>query len=281
MAQEGASDIANRDIYCQWMSGQYSQSKNFYSYLLSTICPSFLLEYVCNLDGESYLEHPQVNSIQETSMQVLTSGLSYSLASKYQKSLGQVVTSSQGVPIWGDGSTKAMGARIAGYPNPAAPEEGRYVTTQAPGWFKGTSYNKDQNFLAEIEGHRSPGQIADEDLEVLRDKVESRPSHEQLGYSFLEAWSHKQYNLWALKNTTATFEIPLDVTWGTKEKPIGRRYQMMIQNPAGPVPVMMRGYLNRVMHTVDVNGDSSTGSAQTVLDFTHIKTPDFVLPGDK
>ena len=275
-----SEDIAERSIYTHWMSNSYGQSKNFYSYLLSTICPAFLLEYVCNFyEGGSYIEHPQVNSEIEKEVEIMAKSINYSLASRYQKALGQVVTSSRGVPIWGDGNAKGSGARMAGWPNPASPEEGRYIQTEGPPWFKGTQYHKDQNYIAEIEGPRNPEAAADEAFEDFQDVVD-REAAEKPGFDFLEAWSKKQYNLWALKNTNANFEVPLNVAWGGQDFPIGRRYSLKVKNPTGAAPIVMRGYLNRVIHTMDVNADSSTGTAQTTLDFTHIKTPGFVLPGD-
>ena len=99
------------------------------------------------------------------------------------------------------------------------------------------------------------------------------------GSNFYKVWSQKQYYLWALKNTSATFEIPLNVEWGTISKPLGRRYTVAVASTQGGATTMVRGYLNRVIHSVYTNASGNTGLAKTTLEFTHIKTPEFELPG--
>ena len=97
--------------------------------------------------------------------------------------------------------------------------------------------------------------------------------------NFYEVWAQKQYYLWALKNTSAVFTIPLNVDWATKYRPLGERYNIEIENPDGKGVAIIRGYLSRVSHDIATNAQQASGLAQTTLEFSHIKTPGFELPG--
>jgi len=272
-----ADDIAVLMQYKNWMQNSYTGSKNFLNYILSTVCPNFLFEYVCNMDGHSYIQHPQVNGLETEEAEIEALSINFSLAARYQKSIGQVVTFGPGNASWGDGALN-QGLHMGAYPNPPAPDTGKFISTNMPPWFHHTTHFQDFNYIAVTDGHRDPDGVADADLQKLQD-ITDVSGLKDAGSNFYKVWSQKQYYLWALKNTAATFEIPLNVEWGTLNKPLGARYTVAVTSTDGGATKMVRGYLNRVVHHVQTNASGATGLAKTSLEFTHIKTPGFELPG--
>ena len=133
-------------------------------------------------------------------------------------------------------------------------------------------YNKKAKAKAN-EG-RKPEEAAEASMKA---KDDARNAEEYKGYDFLSLWAEKQYRLWALKNTNATVELPLNLEWGKSDaNPIGQRYKVTAKGGDGNNPILFSGYLNRVTHSTAIG--QNEGSAVTILDFTHIKTDNFDLP---
>ena len=276
LSADAGTDIGNFDTYRHWLHNAYVGSKNYLNFILSTVCPSFLFEYVCNMDGYSYMQHPKTNHKEFTEASIQPLSIKFNLASRYQKAIGQVASFGTGTGKHGDGPGSPL--HMGAYPNPPAPETGKFISTSMPGWFNHTTYKKPFDYIANTGGHRDPVGVAEADVQMVKEAKDVKPLQDNKG-NFYEVWAQKQYYLWALKNTSAAFTVPLDVSWAGRSKPLGERYSILIQNPDGENLSMIRGYLNRVVHNIQTNAANSNGTAQTQLEFTHIKTPDFELPG--
>ena len=271
--------------YRKWMLSSYLGSKNFFNFLVSTICPAFLFEYVCNLDAKSYMQHVHYNHEPKATIGIKPASISLNLGSTYQRPLGQVVVYGPGADVFGNGTTDAL-MDIGAWPNPIDPPGGKIINLQAPGWYAPQGNMPEQIFIEPVKrpaGAQGGRQIQPNALQKARTVAKLQGANQKDVISFLQIWARKNYGLFALQNTSASFTLPLDVSWGhTDGKPIGERYEITIEPVGAGYPVeVFEGHLQRVKHDVILQGAANQGSATTTLEFQYIKMPGFELPGDE
>ena len=269
------SNACNPSGYIQWLCSVYGSSRNFYNFIMQTICPSFLLEYTCQFDGESKLAHPQVDSKDTTSAEVEVMSFSFNLGSRFQRPIGLVVCNGANSSVTGYSESTNPTTEMGCYPEEVNPSNGKIIHTERPAWFEPIFNNPEKAHQPKKDwddNDRNPEKHGRDDSEKTEEAVdEAHPGENENSTSFLKLWAEKQYRLWGLKNTTATVTIPLDLVWGSsKGKKIGERYEIQLKDKGDNVKgILFKGYLNRVVHNAAVGRD--TGNAVTILDFTHIK----------
>jgi len=271
--------------YRKWMLASYLGSKNFFNFLVSTVCPAFLFEYVCNLDSQSYMQHVHYNHLPKDEIGIKPASISLNLGSTYQRPLGQVVVFGPSADVMGDGTSDAL-MDIGAWPNPIDPPGGKIINLQAPGWYAPQGNMPEQIFIEPVKrpaGAQGGRQIQPNALQKARTVAKLQGANQKDVISFLQIWARKNYGLFALQNTSASFTLPLDVSWGqVKGKPIGERYTITIEPVGKGYPVaVFEGHLQRVKHDVILQGAANQGSATTTLEFQYIKMPGFELPGDE
>jgi len=276
-----AHKCARPDSYCEWMVHQFVSAKNFYSFLINTVCPTFLMEYVCQADGDSKFQHPLTDDSEETDIDIQISRISFNLGSRFQRAIGLVTCQAKARNLIGEAQNDAatLGPDIGFFPSGGRdPANGKVISTSSPSWFDPMYDNNPQVYNKKTRDKNQEGRKPEEAAEAnMEAKDDARNGKEQKGVDFLGLWAEKQYRLWALKNTTSTIELPLNLNWGKSDgNPIGKRYKVKAQGGGGENPILFSGYLNRVTHSAAVG--QNQGSAITVLDFTHIKTDEFDLP---
>lgn len=271
-------DLANDAAYADWICTQYASSRNFYNFIMGVICPSFLLEYTCQIDGESKIGHPQTDSKEETEVSVEMTSFSFNLGSRYQRALGMVVCNGVGRHKVGAYEKSNTDVDIGAFPK-AGPEpgDGKIMHSETPPWFhpNATIHPRDKQ-RSELHNEpipadgRNPEAKGEDDFQTTKETVDVNQGNSS--YEFLQLWAEKQYRLWALKNATATIQIPLNFDWGLSTKyPIGKRYKINAKALGREEDItLFSGYLNRVNHNAAVG--SNKGTAITTLDFTHIKS---------
>tara|TARA_B100002019_G_scaffold293300_1_gene319956 strand:- start:6059 stop:7717 length:1659 start_codon:yes stop_codon:yes gene_type:complete len=274
--------VCNPESYTEWICSAYGSSRNFYNFIMQTICPNYLLEYTCQIDGDSKVGHPQTDTKTPKAETVEIQSFSFNLGSRYQRSLGMVVCNGVSKGVTGMHENTNPEADMGAYPETVDPENGKIIHTERPPWFETIMRAPLPETKEEVKDNkvipegRNPEQRGQKDSKkAVDDHDKNFQGKGQNPTDFLKLWAEKQYRLWGLKNTTATVTLPLSLEWGTVEnnKPIGKRYLIKAKpGPDGKGGSLFEGYLNRVVHNAAVGRDM--GNASTILDFTHIKCVD-------
>lgn len=271
-------DLANDAAYADWICTQYASSRNFYNFIMGVICPSFLLEYTCQIDGDSKIGHPQTDAKQEREVSIEMTSFSFNLGSRYQRALGMVVCNGVGRHKVGAKENGNTDVDIGSFPKAGPdPADGKIMHSETPPWFHpNATLHPREKQRSELHNEpippdgRNPEAKGQDDFQTTKQTVDVNQGNSS--YEFLQLWAEKQYRLWALKNATATVQIPLNFDWGLSTMyPIGKRYKIKAKalGREGEI-TLFSGYLNRVNHNAAVG--SNKGTAITTLDFTHIKS---------
>ena len=289
------------DTYSKWLLREFLSSKNFYNFLLQSVCPSFLFDYVCPFYDESSptsrLQYTKVNT-QPDGVKVHfldeVKSVSLNLASSYQRPISQIIT--HGTVTMPHGAAAGTQTPLGAHPPAPDPKFGKIVNMSAPGWW--SSYHRNEQQLAEapktsdgIQGNgrqiKANAQNKTNDIK----KIHKEPKE----LSFLQNWATLQYGNLALQHTHAALVLPLDLRWGKDpDFQIGERILIIAGKPAAGIEATKKpyfeGFLQAVSHDIAVES-SGTGVSQTHLEFSHIKTYGasdgpvgwsiFSLPGDK
>tara|TARA_B100000579_G_scaffold300828_1_gene250759 strand:- start:3834 stop:5549 length:1716 start_codon:yes stop_codon:yes gene_type:complete len=280
------------DTYHSWLLREFLGSKNFYNFLLQSVCPGFLFDYVCpfykSTTPTSRIQHSRVNAqspgIQTAFVEEVKS-ISLNLASSYQRPIAQMIV--HGSVLRPHGAMSGTATPLGAHPPSPIPKGGKVINQAAPGWWSSAVYNEQQLEATpkDAEGILGSGRQINKSADAktdTTDRIQGLPDEK----TFLQNWATLQYGNMTLQHTHAAVIIPLDLSWGgdNPSKTIGERIQ--VSGRFDDDIVFFEGFLQAVSHEISVEGGSHAAAAQTHLEFSHIKTYSskysqvFQLPGD-
>jgi hypothetical protein len=288
--------LLDMNVYTQWMVNEYTSSRNFYNFLMQTICPNFMFDYICpfssNTAPASRIQHSKVNrqthALPEVSVPFLKS-ISLNLASSYQRPLGQVIVYGSSAEMHGDGSGEY--SPVGAWPNPIDPIGGKVLNQTAPSWWS-PNIQSEQGLIdtpRTADGILRNGRQIQQNSNQKSTAIQTINKNAALSgqnQNFLELWARKQYGGMALQHTSANIIMPLDLRWGSEltgmTRTIGERIKVRNDDitQIGSTEPLFSGFLQSVVHEINLESGGNYGVSETHLEFNYIKMPDTELPGD-
>ena len=240
-------------------------------------------------EGESEIRHSQVNATPSSTEELDVISLQASMGAAGELPLGQIILSGTRTVEVGNatngGSSEKAGsighylAVQASWPVTKKPKHGQTRHIVAPKWLE-SAYTPGDNTTVPpgINGDAQDRNAEQDHQDALNNQEDTKehlkPKDGDTGTipDCLKSWAQKHYIQQALQNHTAAVEIPLDLNWGKKIKPVGQTYTIKASNNkdgGGGVIELFKGYLNSVVHSIGVG--QKQGRATTTLSFTHVK----------
>lgn len=283
--------FGEEDFTSSLINSLHSQA-DFLQTLVGSILPTFIFQMVTNFDdgeGQSEIRHSQSHATPSATESVDVIGLQSSMGAPGELPLGQIILSGTRVPEVGNvtqgGSSEKAGsishylAVQCGWPTTKKPKHGQTKHIVAPRWLE-AAYCPGTNVEVKpgIDG-KPRDRIADADHQDALNNQNDTKEHLKTNDGdtgtipdCLKSWAQKHYIEQALQNHTCNVEIPLDLDWGKKAKPVGQTYTIKATNNkdgGGGEVELFKGYLRAVNHSVGIG--QKQGRASTNLQFTHVK----------
>lgn len=261
---------------------------DFLQTLLTSILNTFIFQFVCDFDGgegSAIIRHSQVNATPTRNETVDIISLNSSMGATGELPLGQIIIAGETLGCYGQqsiidtskpGDTSRALSVNGAWPEKKTPVSGQTKLIVSPGWLVSTytaAPGGSPTTAPEGPAGEPAGRDENNDAQDGIDDVKKK--HEapmKTMPKILTAWAQKHYIQQALQNHVCTITIPLDVGWGSSNKPLGEVYELTASNSkegGGQDIKLFDGYLKSVVHNVAIG--TKQGTASTNLTFSHIK----------